>query len=421
MKKIQLTEKQQKIFLAVGFFLAMAVSIYFFSNAFLSMGMQDPGYYQIETETVEDALGYAQNYSFVYYLDGDSNTIKAEGQTLKGIYSAKLSRMYKLLDCENTYDGFQNLATLNGSLGQEVTINQELYQVLSDAWEKTRECRGFNLFAGALNTAWNEILVLSEPEEFDPAVDPQMESRLAALAEMTADLSQFDLDLKADGDNYTCKVTVSQEYLHFLEENEHSKTILDLGQLKDAYILAQLRDTIEGEGYCNGYLTAQSGLILNLSQHTGAANYQVYSLTDGLPVKTAVLPARANSAYCMARSFALSDGELGYYTVTAEGETYARHPWFAADSSFPGVLTMACAVSDDTDPVAAAYACIVLFNCPDKASVASFASGESMQIACAMSGEPEVLYGNAACAENIFMEQGKLISFGQSDDPLANE
>lgn len=406
MKKIKLTDKQKTIFLTIGFLLAMAASIYFFSNAILSMGMKDPGYYQIETETVEDTLTYAQGYSFVYYLDGDSNTIKATGQTLKGIYSTKLARMYKLLDCENTYDGFQNLATLNASFGQEVTINQELYQVLTDAWAKTQEGQGFNLFAGALNSAWNEILVLTEPEEFDPVVDPQMKSRLAKLAEMTAELSNFDLELKANGENYTCKVTVSSEYLAFLEENEHAKTVLDLGNLKDAYILDQLRDTIEAEGYCNGYLTAKSGMILNLSRHAGAANYQIYSLSDGLPVKSAVLPARANSAYCLARGFTLHDDDLGYYTVTAEGKTYARHPWFAADGSYPGVLDMACAVSESADPVSAAYACIGLFNCHSEEAAAEFSSRNSLQIVYAISGEQGVLHGNAACAENIAAEEG---------------
>lgn len=406
MKKIKLTDKQKTIFLTIGFLLAMAASIYFFSDAILSMGMKDPGYYQIETETVEDALTYAQGYSFVYYLDGDSNTIKATGQTLKGIHSTKLARMYKLLDCENTYDGFQNLATLNASFGQEVTINQELYQVLTDAWAKTQEGQGFNLFAGALNSAWNEILVLTEPEEFDPVVDPQMKSRLAKLAEMTAELSNFDLELKANGENYTCKVTVSSEYLAFLEENEHAKTVLDLGNLKDAYILDQLRDTIEAEGYCNGYLTAKSGMILNLSRHAGAANYQIYSLSDGLPVKSAVLPARANSAYCLARGFTLHDDDLGYYTVTAEGKTYARHPWFAADGSYPGVLDMACAVSESADPVAAAYACIGLFNCHSEEAAAELSSQNSLQIVYAISGEQGVLHGNAACAENIAAEEG---------------
>lgn len=406
MKKIKLTDKQKTIFLTIGFLLAMAASIYFFSNAILSMGMKDPGYYQIETETVEDALTYAQGYSFVYYLDGDSNTIKATGQALKGIYSTKLARMYKLLDCENTYDGFQNLATLNASFGQEVTINQELYQVLTDAWAKTQEGKGFNLFAGALNSAWNEILVLTEPEEFDPVVDPQMKSRLAKLAEMTAELSNFDLELKANGENYTCKVTVSSEYLAFLEENEYAKTVLDLGNLKDAYILDQLRDTIEAEGYCNGYLTAKSGMILNLSRHAGAANYQIYSLSDGLPVKSAVLPARANSAYCLARGFTLHDDDLGYYTVTAEGKTYARHPWFAADGSYPSVLDMACAVSERADPVAAAYACIGLFNCHSEEAAAELSSQNSLQIVYAISGEQGVLHGNAACAENIAAEEG---------------
>lgn len=412
MKKLKFTETQQKIFLAVGFLLAMAVSVVAFSNAFLKMGMQDPGYYQIETETVEDALSYAQGYGFFYYLDGDSNTIKATGQTLKGIYSNKLARLYKLLDPVNTYDGFQNLATLNASLGQEVTINRELYEILSDAWAKTRENRGFNLFAGALNSAWNEILVLTDPEEFDPVLDPEMGARLSALAERTADLSQFALELKQDGEEYTCKVTVSQDYLNYLEANEHSKAILDLGRLKDGYILSQLRDAIEAEGYHNGYLTAQSGLILNLSKHSGSANYQIYGLTGEGPDKIAAIPARANSAYCLARSFSLQDGELGYYTVTAEGVTYLRHPWFVADGSFPGALEMACAVADDGDIVSAAYACVTLFNCPDEAAVDAFAAGQSLQIACTLTRDPGALYCNTPCVKNIIAGETRLFTFG---------
>ena len=74
---------------------------------------------------------------------------------------------------------------------------------------------------------------------------------------------------------------------------------------------------------------------------------------------------------------------------------------------------MACAVADDGDPVAAAYACVALFNCPNQAAVASFASGAALQIACAMSGEAGVLYANASCAENIHMLEGQMISFDQ--------
>ena len=372
----------------------MAISITAFSHGFINMGMKDPGYYAIETEPLEDALDYARGYSFVYYLDGNNDEIKLMGRTLKSAYSSALSRLFKLTDPAQQYDGFVNLAALNANLGQEMEISEELYGILTDALAKTREQKGYHLFAGALNTLWEDILVLTEPEEFDPALNEDMRLRLEGLGQKTKDLSNFNLELKAENGKYTCCLTVSADYLSYLEEQECAPVILDLGALRESYVLSAVAKVMEEAGYTQGYLTAASGLILNLSGHTGEAFYQLYDLTADGAQKVASIPMDKGSAFCMARTFPLTDPELGYYTVKNQGQTLYRHPLIPADGVYRDLLNTASGIAPQGDIVAAKYACITMFDCENWEQLREFVSQQSLKIACVLRQEPGIIYAN---------------------------
>lgn len=413
MKKLKLTDRQKILYGCIVFVLALIVSVVAFSNAIISMGMKDPGYYDIETEILEDAPNYARSFALLYYLDGSSDEIKSMGQTLKKAYSTVLSRGYKLTDGGTQYDGFVNIATLNAHIGEEMTISREMYGILSDALEKTREGKGYNLFAGALNRLWGDILVLTEPEEFDPGNNADMAARIEALGKLTADLSNFDLELHASEDKYTCRLTVSKAYLDHLRENEYPQTVLDLGSLRECYILSLVRSELEEAGYSRGYLTSATGLVLNLSGHTGNAAYQLYGMSGDGPQKIGTIPTDTGSAFCLIRAFPLTEPEPGYYSLESEGEMLYRHPLVSADGRYRSLLDMACAAAPQGDILAAKYACITMFHCENKEELDAFAAAQTMKIACALRRERNTVYVNTPCAQVISAGENKLNVFGE--------
>lgn len=335
-----------------GFILALVVAVGAFSVGIASIGNKEPGYYEIEAPTAEEAPLYAEGIELTYYFTGSSNEIKAQITAVTEAYGAALLRAYKLLDPVNTYDGFANLAALSASPGQEITVGDELCTVLADAWERTQRGEGYDLFAGALVREWEAILASSDAQQLDPLADESMAQRIRALAEETAKPGQFALSA-ADG---VVKVTIAEEYLDFLRENEYETAVLNTSVLREAYLLSLVRNALEAQGYTNGFLVTDGGLTLSLSGHeTGA--FCLYTMDDGEAVQAATNLVTANAACSLRRSFPLVEGEMMYYTLQLpDGVQIHRSPnsVFSAGEADTQVQS-ACVVRRDGDVVQAAY------------------------------------------------------------------
>lgn len=377
----------------IGFALAALVGVGAIGYGISAIGHKDPGYYEIEAAASEEATPYANGISFLYYFEGEGNEIKTKMNELKDLYSAALLRSYQLLDSENTYEGYVNLASLNEGLGQEMQVSEELFQILTDAWNKTQEQRGFNLFAGALFQEWNSILSLDDISEFDPATSPETASRIQALAEKTRELDYFDLRI-VDSKTYTVQINVSQEYLDFLEQNEYDGSVISLNLLSDAYRLDLVRDELEARGFTNGYLYTDSGLTLSLSGHDGGA-YAMYSFDGEQVAQSAAIDAGANSVCSYLRVFPLEENEIMYHIVPGDSGVRYYHPCFVtATGAFANVLSASCTVRYDGDVVESCYENLILFNLDSREAVLEAASGETTFVCSFLSDGGSTLYTN---------------------------
>lgn len=358
--KIEVSEKYVGLRLAL-FIVAFTVAIVAFSYGVSRIIHRDEGYYDISAGKNQETPMYSVGFHLKYYFTGESAEIRNGIKQLGDVYSQALLRSYKLLDAENIYDGYSNIATLNRSIGEEVNVGKELYEVLADAVEKTREGKGYNLFAGALFEEWNAILSLEEAEaiEFDPSVNEKTAERIARLAEMTSNLDYFDIEF-LDDEKYTVKFTVSDEYLNFLRENEYGTRVLDTNLLADAYRLRIICSTLEENGYKNGYAYTASGLTVSLSEHEGG-EYCMYGFNEGYsPEIIASAAVKRGSAASFLRSFPLYDGEIMYY----ETNGLHRCPNINAITGENGTKNIASSLALDYktgDPVKVLYENLVDF------------------------------------------------------------
>ena len=373
LETIQVSTSHVKLRL-VCFILALVLALGAIGFGMSRLIHKDPGYYEIKPDGSEEAPQYGTGITLLYYLEGKSNSIGTQLNQLKSVYGAALLRAYKLLDSGTMYEGYANIATLNASIGQYVQVCEELYWVLKDAFERTQERKGYNVFAGALFGEWNSILSLDNASEFDPENNESMARRIGRLAEETAKLENFDL--RFEESDYSVELWVSPEYMDFLENNGYSVSVLDLNLLSEAYRLAMVRDALEEKGCGKGYIFTGDGLTLSLSAHEGG-EYCVYG-PDGDSVKAvAKMPAKPNSAYSLLRSFKLSDGEVMYYTIEKDGRTLHRHPCFVtATGEFAELLAASGTVRYDGDIVGARYSSIVLYNMGSREEI--FAAAEAM-------------------------------------------
>ena len=160
--KIEVSDKHVGLRIALTA-MALVIAVVAFSIAIVNMGKKSPGYQLIEAKTDKEALTYNNAVSFRYWFDGTSNEIKRGINGLVLEYTPILSAAYKQLDNQNSYTGQVSIGMINENKGSVVNVSPELYAVLKDAYAKTLEGRGYNMFAGALFAEWKSIQILDDP------------------------------------------------------------------------------------------------------------------------------------------------------------------------------------------------------------------------------------------------------------------
>ena len=342
-EKITLSTKNLK-WRIVAFVFVLVVAVGAFAYGFSNMAKMKEGYYEITESPDEEAPLYGNGIALTYRFTGESSVMKEERKRLEEVYSIALKRAYKLLDPVNSYNGFCNIATINANPGKKLEISKELYDVLRDAYEKTAENKGYNMFAGAFYEHWNSILVLENPDEFDPLMNEEEARRLEALVDITDDRNNFSLTF-TEGDSPRIKFDVSDQYIKFCEENEEQNCYLHLNLLQDAYIIQIVAAVLEKEGFTDGFLTTDSGLTVSLSgQEPG--EYSLYSSVDGRVAQVLNVAAEPGSVFSEFRSFPFSEEEDCYYSLQKNGIIYYRSPVVMPDKTgFHNVILSSCAVS----------------------------------------------------------------------------
>ena len=344
---------------AVFFIAAIVIGV----RAVQKLTKKDPGIYVIDAQIDKSANLYASGIKLSYYLDGKSSDIRTNEKAISQIYSIALARAYKLTDPYNEYEGYLNLCTINKSKGSDVKISQELYDILKDAYDKTKENKGYSMFAGPYYEHFNEIIYSDDSVEFDPAVNEEESERLNALLDETLDLNNFTLDLSQEK---TVNFSVSKSYEDFLKDNEEKDAAIDLNLLREAYMVRIVSDALTSAGYTKGLITTQSGIIIDLGSYE-RGGYTLYAMEGGEIATKKVVELKPGTSMSGMVSFALQGDLRGYSEIKKGSDTIYRSPYVLLKEN--GLYTMvksSYVAIDSLDILKAVYANIVLASCDSK-------------------------------------------------------
>lgn len=380
----------------ICFLLALLVAVGAFTFGVTRIGHREEGSYALTAAEDPELPLYRIGVHAEFVFQGSSSQIKLAIAEADKAYTEALKRAWKLLDPRQEYVDCVNLATLNARPNQDVRVSPELFAVLTDAWDKTREQRGYSLFAGPLYAEWEDILILSEPEDFDPLRNEEEARRLEQLREQTGDLSRLRLTV-TDRENCVLRLEVPEEYLRFLESMEREPLILDLNLLREAYLLELTAAEMREQGLRDGFLRTDSGLILCLEGQR-AGEYCLYGRRDGWPLLAATAPIRPGSAYCQFTAFPLKEGEGLFYAIEEQGKIHLRNPYLPADGRDRELLLSSCVICPDGALAEACYENLCLRTSETAEELASMARSGG-QIAWILLDRPEELWLNPAAAE----------------------
>ena len=332
-----------KVLRTILFFVAFAVAVIAITQGVLAIGHKDPGWQSVSAQADAQAPLYSSDYTFQYYAQGTSNQIKAVLREVTPLYSQTLARAYKLTDSANTYDGYVNLATLNQSNGEAVVLEQELFDIICDAWDRTNKKEGYNMFAGPLYSEWYSILGSDNAPDFDPLFNDYQAQRIKKLAEAVSDYSNFRFEI-VDSAQRIVRFSVSEQFKSLLKELELDVPVLDLNVLRDAYILDLIRKVFVSQNLNQAQMYSKSGMAFSLVSKQSSA-------------LVSVLP--------------LNESDLYYYSIQKDGVDYLRHPHFdTRTGDFHNNVLQVVVRGKDYEIKDVAYAACMVENCDTDEQVA---------------------------------------------------
>ncbi len=348
----------------VLFIIAVIVAVTSITYGVVQIGHKDPGYHTIELELDDSVPYYSNGVTFSHYFDGSSDEIKAALKYATGEYTFAMKESFRLLDGVNTYDVTPgNIAALNKSGGEKIKVGSALYSVLKDAYSKTLEQKGFNMFAGPYYALWQELLYNFDGAGFDPLVNSDEFELIEKFSKLVNDIGSFELTF--DDTAQTVSFKAPAELKALLEDYGMNYPIIDLNVMYDAYRLEMVADMLETAGLDAGYLADESGVTVALSKNLGI-KYIYYTLVDDVPRLTAVQDGGPGSAASYFRARPLSDDEVGFYTV----QGVYRHPYLTAYGHSP-LIASSLVESDNASVVDVCYLNVCLNACKDESAAAA--------------------------------------------------
>ena len=170
----------------VLFIVALVIAVTAITIGVVQIGKKDPGLYEVEADPDGNLPFFDSGIRLMHYFDGSSDSIKEQMNAIKMQYTYALKKTYKWFDSKDTYLDTINLAAINQSAGQPVKIEKTLFDILSDAYEKTEKKEGYSIFAGPLVEFANNIIYSNEPYLIDVINDAENASFVEKLVDKQA-------------------------------------------------------------------------------------------------------------------------------------------------------------------------------------------------------------------------------------------
>ncbi len=279
--KVELSDKNLKLRAAIVI-VAIAIAVAAFGIFAKTCTSKEGGWTEIESDSVE-GISYDNELYFFYNLGTGEMSATSEFKLVSNLYNKTLSEIAPLLDAYNSYDGVNNLYTLNRHPNQEFKVSKLLYEALELIGR--RDVR--NIYCAPVLEAYSGIFSAKDDSQavlYDPYENEALRAYFSELCAFVSDKQSVDLQLL--GDN-TVRLYVSEAYLAFAKENG-IRNYVDLWLFKNAFMIDHCVKTFTAAGYTNGYFISFDGYMRNMDGKN-AYDYDVHTLENGQILTAAIL------------------------------------------------------------------------------------------------------------------------------------
>ena len=299
--RVELSEKNKKLrqILVVVLLVVAAVAI---TAGIMSLLNKDAGWQRVEVTTAE--RNSSQNFLFRYQFSGSGANATMLHKQISALYTEACEKTYRLFTAEEAVEGINNMHYLNTHPNEVVQVDSLLYQ----AFEKLEGTR--YVYLGPAYAYYDNVIFNTADamvSQLDPETNEESEAYLAQIAAFASDENAVQLELLG---NNQVKLTISQEYLAFAQENEIDR-FLDFSYLANAFIIDYLADVMIRAGYTQGYLVSNDGYTRNLDQGN-TYNFNLFDRVENLVYPAGVMEYRGPVSMVFLKDYPTADSDASY-------------------------------------------------------------------------------------------------------------
>ena len=308
---IELSEANQKPRLILICVLVVIAAVAFTAGV-MSFVKGDPGWRTIEVTTGE--VNCSEEFVFKYYFPSTRGAASAANKQIVSLYTEATQKAYWLFNADEVHSEIKNIAYLNRHPNETVTVDPVLY----DALEMLEGSGGRYLYLAEIYSQYDNVFLSETDGEAatqDPARSEEIKDYVNQILAFSNDPSHVSLELL---ENYQVRLTVSDAYQTFAQENEFTNFI-DFHWTKNAFIIDYFAQLMIDAGYTDGYIGSYDGFTRNLMTNKEPFSFNVFDRIENGIELVARMEYDEPMSIVFLRNYPMANLDRWHYYIYADG------------------------------------------------------------------------------------------------------
>lgn len=308
---IELSEANQKSRLILICVLVVIAAVAFTAGV-MSFVKGDPGWRTIEVTTGE--VNCSEEFVFKYYFPSTRGAASAANKQIVSLYTEATQKAYWLFNADEVHSEIKNIAYLNRHPNETVTVDPVLYNAL----EMLEGSGGRHLYLAEVYSQYDNVFLSETDGEAatqDPARSEEIKDYVNQILAFSNDPSHVSLELL---ENYQVRLTVSDAYQTFAQENEFTNFI-DFHWTKNAFIIDYFAQLMIDAGYTDGYIGSYDGFTRNLMNNKEPFSFNVFDRIENGIELVARMEYDEPMSIVFLRNYPMANLDRWHYYIYADG------------------------------------------------------------------------------------------------------
>ena len=308
---IELSEANQKSRLILICVLVVIAAVAFTAGV-MSFVKGDPGWRTIEVTTGE--VNCSEEFVFKYYFPSTRGAASAANKQIVSLYTEATQKAYWLFNADEVHSEIKNIAYLNRHPNETVTVDPVLYNAL----EMLEGSGGRHLYLAEVYSQYDNVFLSETDGEAatqDPARSEEIKDYVNQILAFSNDPSHVSLELL---ENYQVRLTVSDAYQTFAQENEFTNFI-DFHWTKNAFIIDYFAQLMIDAGYTDGYIGSYDGFTRNLMTNKEPFSFNVFDRIENGIELVARMEYDEPMSIVFLRNYPMANLDRWHYYIYADG------------------------------------------------------------------------------------------------------